>query len=424
MLASVEKTHPSRTSVSPLLSVNTPDARLESATRRAPGTVPRVEVLRTGDDLHSIQAIWESLRQHPNADIDALELVIRSSPSMHRPHVLALCADSGPEAILTGFLEDRLLETRFGYLHLPAPRLRTTTFMHGGLLGAPDAAGYEALAGQIAETLCSGEADAAFFNHLRADSPLFTALFSGPSPLLRDRSPLRQIHRRATLPGSYNDFLARLSPKTRRNLRWVRNKMEKSFSSRLAVQCLRGVNELDSMVSHMETIAATAYQRGLGVGFADTPAHRARLQFRAERGWLRTYVLLIDGKPAAFFSGTLSRDIFYGDYMGYDAAYAQYSPGMYLVTQMIEDLCCGDRRDRASAIDFGLGDAPYKAAISDQSWEDVTFWLFAPTLRNRLIHAWRTPLLAADAMARTALGAGLQGRVKRIWRNRVAPKRD
>ena len=56
--------------------------------------------------------------------------------------------------------------------------------------------------------------------------------------------------------------------------------------------------------------------------------HREFSQIALERGWLRLYVLRLDGKPAACLYGFLYRRTFYFYQSGLDAAYDKYSAGL------------------------------------------------------------------------------------------------
>ena len=87
-----------------------------------------------------------------------------------------------------------------------------------------------------------------------------------------------------------------------------------------------------------EELARRSYQRGLGVGFTSSPQMRQRLEFEAAKGWLRGYVLYFEEKACAFWIGSLYQGTFYSDFIGYDADYAKFSPGLYLVINALEEL--------------------------------------------------------------------------------------
>jgi CelD/BcsL family acetyltransferase involved in cellulose biosynthesis len=146
---------------------------------------------------------------------------------------------------------------------------------------------------------------------------------------------------------------------------------------------------------------------------------RKRLHLKAEKGWLRAYVLYIGDRPCAFWVGTLYCQEFHSDFMGYDPDYSKYSPGMYLINQVIESFC--NSNEEIAAIDFGLGDAQYKEILGDVQWQDACAYVFAPTLRGLALNAMRTPIMAIDRAGRQALGrVKLLSKLKKLWRRRAA----
>ncbi|MGA3048221.1 MAG: GNAT family N-acetyltransferase [Terracidiphilus sp.] len=272
----------------------------------------------------------------------------------------------------------------------------------------------------ITGSLKQGEADIALFNHLRKDSPLYPAVLHQSGFFIHDFCPSLSVHRQLILPGSEAEFWAGLSPKMRRNLRWQIKKLLNAYPGSIAIECLTKLCDLEEMIRQLECIATKTYQRGLGVGFVDTPGERAFMQLKMKRGWLRTYILSLNGKPSAFWSGTLYQGVFHSDYMGYDPACRQYSPGIFLLIKVIEMFCCQKADCKIEAVDFGLGDAKYKSYFADSHWLDASLWIYAPTIRGVALNAYRTSTLLADRIARRIVGEELQEKIKKLWRSRSA----
>ncbi|HEY6272604.1 MAG TPA: GNAT family N-acetyltransferase, partial [Terriglobales bacterium] len=338
-----------------------------------PGALPpTVRVLRSIPEVEEMRAVWTGMRPHPNADIDLFLNVIRSRPKMVRPHVPVLCKNGTPAALVIGRFEDSHVEFKIGYADFFRPKARMLTFIYGGLLGHPGADDCEALAHEVMNSLRHGEADAAFFNHLRADGPLYRALMRLSGFWGRDHFPAVQTHRSMSLPGSAEEFWARLSPKVRKNQRWQAKKLLSNHPGGVRIECFRQVSELERMIQDVEQIARKTYQRGLGVGFTDNEDTRQRLHLKAEKGWLRGYVLYTGDSPCAFWLGTLYHQEFHSDFMGYDPDHGKYSPGMYLIVQVVEDFCKRSGEEGIAAIDFGLGDAQYKEILGDVQWQDAS----------------------------------------------------
>jgi ribosomal protein S18 acetylase RimI-like enzyme len=54
--------------------------------------------------------------------------------------------------------------------------------------------------------------------------------------------------------------------------------------------------------------------------------------------WLRAYVFCIADRPCAFWICNLYRAVLYSCFLGFDPAYARYSPGAYLMLEVINRL--------------------------------------------------------------------------------------
>ncbi len=377
-----------------------------------------VTILRSVAQVEEHRAAWSQLLHHPNADIDLFLSEIQSRPQILRPHVILLQRDGEPDSILVGRLEIGKMGARFGYASLLTYHARTLTFIYGGLQNSKPAE-YSAtvLAREVMNSLRNREAEVAFFNHVRSDAPLCAALSRAAGRFGRDYFPITQVHRGMQVPATAEAFLGGLSPKVRRNQRW--KKLLHDYPDAVRIECFSENSQLDLMCKDMESIAKKTYQRALGVGFADDQDSRRRMRLRAEKSWVRGYILYIEGIPAAFWLGTVCRGTFHSDSMGYDPAFSKYSPGMYLIVRVIEKLCDLKHEQRVSFIDFGLGDAEYKQILCDTEWQDTTTYVFAPTVRGVALNLIRTPVLLVDWAARIILErTHLAARVKKLWRDR------
>jgi hypothetical protein len=381
------------------------------------------KVVRSLEEVKGIAEVWRSWQCHPNSDLDWYLTVLRSRPEFLRPHAIVVYRDGCPEAMLVGRLELRMVEAKVGYARLLKKGTRALTFLYGGLLGTLSPEGSEALVRDIMNSLSQGDADLAYFNHLKADSPLYRAATKVPGRFSRDYCPSLQVHRSMTVPGSIEEFYRGLSAKVRKNLKWQAKKLVQENTGNVRVRCFRETRDLEQMIQDVEGIARKTYQRGLGVGFTDNPEMHRRLSLEAEKNWLRGYVLYVQNVPWAFWIGTLYLGTFHSDFMGYDPNLGKYSPGMFLIVKVIEDFCNrNDSGDQVSKIDFGLGDAQYKEVLGDHEWNDASLYIFSPRFRGVSLNLVRTPAAMLDRAARRAIEQiGLLGRIKRKWRLKSTP---
>jgi CelD/BcsL family acetyltransferase involved in cellulose biosynthesis len=350
-----------------------------------------------------------------DADLDFLTTLVECSPEAVRPHVAALETPAGP-AMLVGRIEETRLESRIGYRPVLRPAVRMLTVAHGGLAGEDGAAG--ALVDEVLRALRAGEADVALLPSLRVGSACYEAARSRPPARSRDRLVQVRTHRRLHLPGSFDDFLAARSKSTRQSITRYTKKVERDLGEGLAVRVFGAPEELDELFAAVEPVAAKTYQGGLGVALRDDERHRRLVALGLERGWFRTWVVSLDGSPVAFWPGWIYARTFFVGTPGYDPALADYRLGQYVLMRAIADLCADPGVDHC---DFGFGDSEYKRRFSDEEWDEADVLVFAPTLRGLRLNLARTAVGLADRGLRRVAGvAGLDERVKRAWRRRLA----
>ena len=323
----------------------------------------RTSVIRSFAEIETIREFWSRWQNHPNADIDFYLTTARSNPGFVRPHILVVHRGHTPEAILIGRIEDRPIECKVGYKTLFRPKARVMNFIYAGVLGNCS----EEICGSVIESindaLRSGEADLTAFRYLKVDSPLYaktTHAKTAPAKTRRWFSSLRhdllaaeQAHLEFVLPRGAEEFRRVVPKNVRKSNRW--NRLARDYPQKVRIEWLRAASDLDRIVDAVEEIASKTYLRGLGLGFVNDEATRRRLQLEAEKGWLRAFILYIEDRPRAYWLGTLYKGVMHGNYVGFDPACGQYSPGMFLMMSVIEQLCTNGGGE-VLQIDWGLGD--------------------------------------------------------------------
>jgi len=381
----------------------------------------RVRVLKTLPELEEFRPAWESWPGNRDSEIESYLTTLRSNRATVRPHVVVVDRGGRPDAILVGRIDLSHVSCRLGYLRLNLPA-KILYFVYGALRGNASKENCELLVSSILQSLSNREADVADMGFLREDSELCGLAKREPGPLSRDYVHVTQQHYSATLPASVDEFYRGLSPKVRKNQRWQAKQLVNHFSGNVAVRCFRGVTEIESLVADVERVASRSYQRGLGVGFSDCPHMREQLRLKADKGWLRGYVLYLAERPCAFWIGDINGNTFGSDYIGYDAEFASHSPGMYLVMRVIEGFCDG-HREGVTEVDFGTGHAQYKQVLSTQEWCETSVCIFGPTVKGIGLNMARSLVGGMDQTIKRALArTDLLQRVKKAWRNHAKSK--
>ena len=170
------------------------------------------------------------------------------------------------------------------------------------------------------------------------------------------------------------------------------------------------------LLGDVEAVASRTYQRRLGVGYLGNERQRARLAALAERGWLRGYVLYLDGQPIAFELGELYRGRFDSLAGAYDPDHGHHRVGAYLLLKAIEDLGA----EHVSVFDFGFGDAEYKSKLAHRRFEEGDLVIYARRPRPTWIKFARTALLEISRAVTAGLTRlALMERIKQ-WSRRPA----
>jgi CelD/BcsL family acetyltransferase involved in cellulose biosynthesis len=164
---------------------------------------------------------------------------------------------------------------------------------------------------------------------------------------------------------SWESYLATLSAEHRYNYHRRLKRLEREFAvelhqARTPAECRESV----------DLVIALHNRRWRDRGGSDAFHTSALIEFHREfshvaldRGWLRLYVLRLDGKPAASFYGFLYRRVFYFYQSGFDAAYAKHSAGLVTMGLAIKSAF----EEGAEEFDLLHGNEAYKSHWSHES---------------------------------------------------------
>jgi CelD/BcsL family acetyltransferase involved in cellulose biosynthesis len=392
-------------------------------TRTRAGGQPQVRALTSVSELEEVRTVWTSWSCHPNADIDLYLLLMEHDAAILRPHVMVLYRDGKPDAMLVGRILDGAIDCKVGYKTVYKLRARLLNVIYQGLLGNGSPENCQAFATEIIKSLKRGDADAAVLRDVRVGSPLYAAARQASSFLCREYFTAPHAHRLMTVPANAGEFWLRLSPKGRNTQRRQAKRLIQDHSGSVRIRCFREPGELLGIIEDVEHVAAKTYQRALGVGFSDGIQTRQYLAQQAGNAKHRIYVLYVADTACAFWVGTVYGHTFHSTSLGYDPAYSKYSPGMFLIMRVIEELCDSQGRDGIDAIDFGVGEAQYKCVLANYGWDEATVFIFAPTLAGLRLNLMRTPVILLDRLAKTVLSrSGLLPKVKKLWRKQLRQK--
>jgi hypothetical protein len=380
-----------------------------------------VETVSDRERVLVLRRDWQTMSRDPDADIDFYLAVIQTESKVDRPHVICVRQGGTIKAMLVARIEKRPLELALGYKKLSSPPLRFLTTAHGGLLGEDSEEVACLLIEAVRDSLRKGEADAACFYGIDANTVFHRMLQRTGGFMTRDPYPTSLPRWRVRLPGSYDQFLRSRSSNTRHNVKRYSKRFQEAFGNESTIRTFRQADEVDAMLADTEAIACKTYHRGLGVGFLHNEQTRIISLLSARQGWLRAHILYVRGVPCAFWNGWLYNRTFFTWNTGYDPAFNDSRPGLFLLQHMFKELCT---EGIAEEVDFGFGDAQYKRDWCDHEVLQISRLLFAPTIKGVLFNMMRIPLIAGTNGALALMKkTNLLVKVKKLWRSRAANAR-
>ncbi|MGH3011598.1 MAG: GNAT family N-acetyltransferase [Gaiellaceae bacterium] len=374
-----------------------------------------VRVARSAGEVEGLRAAWAALPVgNPGADPDHLLTLVRHSAAPLRPYVIVLEEHGNPKALAVARTGEARLDTKVGYRTVLRPRVEALTVSQGGLV-VEDERPAAALLATLLAALRHEPLDVVRLR-ARVGSTLHELATTRPGALVRGRVADSMTRWRAHLPETYDEYLRARSAKTRSNVKRYSRRLEDRFGEGVVLRLFQSPDELPQLVRDTGAVFEKTYQRGLGVGRVHAEAEPALQLLAAERGWLRAFVLYLDGAPRAFWHGTLYRRTFYTGATGYDPELRDLRLGTYVLAKMVERLCV-----QADWMDFGPGDAEYKRHFGDESWEEEDVLIFARRRRPVTVNLARSGVLTASRAGRAGLArSGNLNTVRRRWRARLA----
>jgi CelD/BcsL family acetyltransferase involved in cellulose biosynthesis len=148
----------------------------------------------------------------------------------------------------------------------------------------------------------------------------------------------RPIEQSCLVPtdGDWDAYQSRLPAGRRRDLRRCRRRL--SQLGDLALEVCEGAASVDTL-RQVLPLEASGWKGQAGTAILSRPQTRMFYtevtRWAAGRGWLRLYVLRLDGRPLAFHWVLLGGDSAYHLKGGYDVAFRKLSPGILIIWEIL-----------------------------------------------------------------------------------------
>jgi hypothetical protein len=368
-------------------------------------------------DLDSIKEIaddWDNLADKWLNDLGFFNIISSSRDNVISPYVFCVYEGEKLISILPGRLEHSYLSCKFAYKELYRPKVKSIALIYNGHIGDKSVAVCEFLIQEILKALSKEKADIALLSHLDIKSNLYNASDSQIPRLLRSYKQKTELHWRFDLPPTIEEVLAMRNAKSRNRIKSYAKKLDKDYAGNVKTEIYTQSNDVDKILSDLETVAEKTYQRGLGAGFRYNEEWRKIMIYGFEKKYLRVYVLYVEDKPVAYGGGFLYGNTLFSSLKGYDPAFSRYRVGTNLMLSMFRDLCS---LNVVKHVDYGFGDAEYKRSFSTECIDEQNIYIFSRSFRGFRINLLRTLILmSAEISDRLVERMGLKDKIKKIRR--------
>lgn len=185
------------------------------------------------------------------------------------------------------------------------------------------------------------------------------------------------------MDGSFEDYLAQFSGRTRSTLKRKQRKLAELSGGTLDIEEFTRPEQIERFFAEAVPLSRQTYQtRLLDAGLPEDAAFVAASKELAAQDRLRAYLLRVEGKVAAYLYLPVEGETLVYAYLGYAPDWAHASPGTVLQLAALERLFA-ERRFRY--FDFTEGDGAHKEMFSTAEAPACSFYLLRPSLANRLL---------------------------------------
>lgn len=384
-------------------------------------TTYELDVARSEAEVEAWRSWWEA---QPITDVDAnidyFMTVVRTDPTVRRPHVMRITVPGHAPVLVVARLANQCFRVKLSGAPTGSMTAPALVVAFNGIVGAETAAQRAAVTSALDDALHSREADVVVFQKTDRSSVWFEHLRESGSRLRRLARPVESSWT-AQLPDSWDALMAARSSKSRRQIRFDDNKLRRVYGERLAMRRLDAPEHSARLMNDVTAVATKSYQRGLGVSLLDGGTQAALVALARDKGWLRVWMLYVDDRPVAFWWGITHAGVLCIGSPGYLPEFSKDRVGYYVLRRMLED---ASNDPATHAIDFGTRDADYKERFGDLRSEVSDVLVFARRPRALLVHAFLRSQERALAMGRAGVErAGRTDDIRKWWRDRNLPRR-
>jgi hypothetical protein len=186
----------------------------------------------------------------------------------------------------------------------------------------------------------------------------------------------------------------------------------RDMKDRCTIERITSPSQVRGFADDVDRVYNASWQaRTYGQRRRNAESDVTRLEAIAALGYLRSYVLRLDGEPVAFVLGYQYRGRYAYEETGYDPKFSTSSPGSVLTHGLIQDLFA-DNPPRE--LDFGFGDGAYKRTFGTGSVDVCSMYLTRRFRWRAVLAGQRMVNRCYEAAHRSVTRLGIDATVRRL----------
>ena len=213
----------------------------------------------------------------------------------------------------------------------------------------------------------------------------------------------------------FESYMSKFSGKTRSGIKRKVRKFEKASGGKIEWSVYRSAAEMDRFHSLAREISKLTYQEKLfDAGIPDDRGFLKAMRALANADALRGFILFLEAKPISYlYLPIKDRRVLYG-HLGFDPAFARYSPGIVLQLLALESLFS---ENSYQVFDFTEGDGAHKRLFSTTERYCGNVFYLRSTIKSRLIlHLHLAVRWFSDFADSLIVKSGLKERLRQALR--------
>lgn len=203
-------------------------------------------------------------------------------------------------------------------------------------------------------------------------------------------------------------FVSNLSPKMRHNIATSRNRLNRA--GEVSVDSYLAGQDIAAAIEICFEISARSWKAAAGSDLGGKPHRRQFYETIVQDGSVRSqlyaWVLRLGGKPIAFELLIRSNSMLTGLATDYDQAYRKLSPGIFLRSQVLEQL----PDLGVSCYDLAGHLYGYKLFWTRTFLRHYQYWVFHRGLKSRLLHFLKSSIFARRSRRESSQQTGQDSR--------------